>query len=146
MQNARTDDETWKECRDELRRAYLLVSFGNVEKGIDICRDVDDRLGGAHHLPGTLEGEFLVAKGELREAIARLRETVQRFPEQVLPRLHFAEACFLDGRAEQGERALDEARERHDGAHAEFLDALEETWGDADPEEIPPPVRIREPS
>lgn len=146
MQHARTDDETWRECRDELRRAYLLVSFGNVDAGIEICREVDDRLGGAHHLPATLEGEFLVAKGELREAIGRLRETIQRFPEQVLPRLHFAEACYLDGRTEQGERALEEARERHDGEHTELLESLEETWGDVDAEAIPPPVRIREAS
>jgi len=144
METERTD-ETWEQSRRELRRAYLLVGFGNIDEAIEICRKVDERLESAHHLPGTMEGEFLVAKGDLRGALGRLREVTRSFPDEPLPRLHFAEACYLDGRTEQGSRALERARELDDGEHAEFAASLEETWCGVEPEEIPPPVRVEQP-
>lgn len=139
-----TDDhaDDWAAARRELKRAYLLVSVGEIEPAIEKCRRADRRIDGAHHLPETLAGSFQIARGEMREAIATLREVTRAHPEAALPRAHFAEACFFAGRTRQGERALEKARELDDGDHAELIAELETIWKGVDPDEIPPPVDI----
>jgi predicted Zn-dependent protease len=139
-----SDDEStdWERARQELRRGYMLVSFGQFEPAIEACRRADELVDGEHHLPRTLEGNALVARGDLREAIGVLREVTQNFPQAALPQMHFAEACYLAGRKRQADRALDRAGELDDGEHADFLEALQTTWRDVDADEIPPPIEI----
>jgi len=138
------DEEAWAAARRDLQRAYLLVSYGDIEPAIEACRRADRRIEGAHHLPKTLEGNFQVARGEVRAALGTLRGVARAHPEASLPRIHFAEACLLAGRARQGERALERARELDDGEHAEMIAGLEAAWDDLDPDDVPPPVEIAE--
>lgn len=138
------DSDDWECARQELRRGYMLVSFGQFDAAIEACRRADDLIGGEHHLPRTIEGNALVARGEVREAIRLLREVTREFPEAALPKMHFAEACYFAGRKRQADRALDEARELDDGEHAEFLEALQTTWRDVEADEIPPPIEIEQ--
>ncbi len=136
------ESSDWERARQELRRGYMLVSFGQFDDAIEACRRADTLVDGAHHLPRMIEGNVLVARGDLREAIGVLREVTREFPQAALPKMHFAEACYLAGRKRQGDRALDEAWELDDGEHAEFLEALQTTWRDIDADEIPPPIEI----
>lgn len=140
----RADREAWAAAREDLRRAYLLVSFGDFDPAIEACRRADRRIEGDHHLPKTLEGNFQVARGDVREALGTLRTVTRAHPGAALPRIHFAEACLLAGRRRQGERALEKARELDDGEHADMIAKLEAAWEDVDPDEVPPPVEIAE--
>lgn len=140
-----TDDEQqngWDEARDELRRAYLLVSFGNYDEAIEACHRADDLVDGSHHLPKTLEGNFLVSRGDVRAAIKTLRKVTKSFPDETLPQIHFAEACYFGGRKRQGDRALKKAKDLDDGEYREMIDELEAAWEDVEPDEIPPPLEV----
>ncbi len=142
IEDAQRRDEIWTEARGELRRAYLAVGFGRFDEALEACERARELIDGEHHLPATIRGSVLAAKGDLRGAIGALREVTRRFPEATLPRLHFAEACYLAGRERQADRALEAARRLGVDEHAEFLDALEATWSDVEPSEVPPPVQI----
>jgi Flp pilus assembly protein TadD len=134
--------EGWEEARDELRRAYLLVSFGMVDEAIEVCRRADGLIDGGHHLPRTMEGSFLIARGDVTEALKLLRRVTRGNPQAVLPRVHFAEACYSAGRTRQGERALSKARQLDNGEHERMIEKLKETWGELEAAEIPPPVEL----
>lgn len=138
------DEEAWEGARRDLRRAYLLVNFGHLEPAIEACRRADRRIDGNHPLPKTLEGNFQVARGEIRKALGTLRSVTRAHPEAALPRIHFAEACLLAGRERQATRAMEKARELDDGEHGELLASLEAAWEGIAPDETPPPVEIAE--
>ena len=107
---------TIEEVRRELKRAYLLVSWGNFDEAIEVCRGADQLAEPAHHLPRTMIGNFLVAKGEVGEALKVLRQVTREFPEEALPQIHFSEACYLAGRKRQGDRAFSKACDLDDGS------------------------------
>lgn len=133
---------TIEEVRRELKRAYLLVSWGNFDEAIEVCRRADQLAEPAHHLPRTMIGNFLVAKGEVGEALKVLRQVTREFPEEALPQIHFSEACYLAGRKRQGDRAFSKACDLDDGEYAELLDELEASWGEVDPGDLPPPLEV----
>ena len=135
-------DGAYEASRSELRRAYLLVSFGRFEAAVEACRRADDLIDGGHHLPKTLEGSFLISKGDTAEALQVLRRVVADRPEVALPRIHFAEACFLEGRMRQGEHHLEEARRIDDGRHDALIERLAEAWLEVEVESIPPPMEV----
>jgi predicted Zn-dependent protease len=120
-----------EDARETLSRAYLLVGWGQIDAAVDLCERVDAELGGAHPLPQTLAGGFLVGAGRMSEGLKRLGATVRRFPRAPLPGIQFAEACFLAGRQRQAERAMDRVRPLLDEASEEsrrWFDSLQEVW------------------
>lgn len=136
-------DPELEAAQSELKRAYLLLGWGNYEEAIEICEEVDASLDGKHHLPETMRGSFLLAQGKVREALKVLRGVTKRFSDEALPQIYFAEACYLAGRQKQGDRALRKAKKLDgDGEHAELLENLEETWEDVDPADVPPPLKV----
>jgi predicted Zn-dependent protease len=147
-------DSSETSARTELKRAYLCVSFGQFEQAIEAC----DRAADAaprHHLPATLRGSFQMSAGRVRDALATLRSVTRAHPDQPLPKVYFAEACFMAGRRRQGERALEQAEEicqsdseqRPDSEQtwrdcAELIAYLRQTWQSVEPSQVPPPLVV----
>lgn len=130
------------EARDELRRAYLQVSFGKYPEAIAACERAA-QLAPDHHLPATLKGSFEMAAGRVRDALGTLRGVTRRHDEEALPQIYFAEACFMAGRRRQGERALDKAEALLDSQElADLIDSLRQTWASVDADELPPPLVV----
>jgi tetratricopeptide (TPR) repeat protein len=133
----------------ELKRAYLHVSFGQYDQGIEACERAADAAPD-HYLPATLRGSFEMAAGRVRDALGTLRPVTRRYPDEALPRLYFAEACFLAGRHRQGERALNQAysicQKQSDESPSEqvvaLLDELRRTWESVEPVHVPPPLVV----
>lgn len=142
-EKSETSEKT-ETARDELRRAYLLVSFGRFDEAIEACRRADRLLEGGHPLPKTLAGNFSIARGDVATGLKLLREAIERFPDEPLPRIHFAEACFVDGRMRRGERALERARalDESESTFAELIDEVERAWAGVDSGDVPPPLRV----
>jgi predicted Zn-dependent protease len=139
-QKTREGDDAGLRAQEELKRGYLHVSFGQYDEGIKACRSAAE-LAPDHHLPPTLEGSFEMAAGRLREALGTLRKATRRHPDQPLPWLYFAEACFLSGRRRQGERALGKAQALDEpGEHGDLIADLRQTWQAVEPSEVPPPL------
>lgn len=134
--------EEMETARDELRRAYLLVSFGRFDEAIEACRRANRLLDGGHPLPKTLAGNFSIARGDVATGLKLLREAIERFPDEPLPRIHFAEACFVDGRMRRGERALERARSLDESTYAELIGEVEKAWRGVDSGDVPPPLRV----
>jgi predicted Zn-dependent protease len=142
-------DQTDSAGQVELKRAYLHVSFGQYDQAIEAC----DRAAAAapeHHLPATLRGSFEMAAGRVRDALGTLRPVTRRHPDEPLPKIYFAEACFLAGRHRQGLRALKQAeaicQEAQDDPQVaqciELVDGLRQIWQSVEPTEVPPPLVV----
>ncbi|MFP4600479.1 MAG: tetratricopeptide repeat protein [Persicimonas sp.] len=145
-QNPETD-EAELAAQEELKRAYMQVSFGQFDQAIESCERAARHLPD-HHLPAALKGSFELAAGRVREALGTLRQATRRWNDQPLPWLYFAEACFLGGRRRQGLRALDKA-EKHAARMeqgeqvaqiGELIDELRQIWKAVEPTEMPPPL------
>ena len=131
-------------AQTELKRAYLHVSFGQYDEAIAAAKRAA-QIAPEHHLPPTLEGSFELAAGRVRKALGTLRKVTKRHPDQVLPQIHFAEACFMAGRHRQAKRAMDRASGMEAAAeHAQLLEELERTWGSVEPSEVPPPLVVKQ--
>ncbi len=129
-------------ARDELRRAYMHVSFGQYDEAIAACERAA-KVAPDHYLPPTLQGSFELACGRVRDALGTLRGVTRRHGDEPLPQIYFAEACLLSGRRRQGERALDKAERLADSEEVEQLvDELRQIWEAIDPSQMPPPLVV----
>lgn len=148
-QNPETDEAALA-AQEELKRAYMQVSFGQFDQAIESCERAAQNLPD-HHLPAALKGSFELAAGRVREALGTLRQATRRWNDQPLPWLYFAEACFLGGRRRQGLRALDKAEQfaaqmeqGEQPAEAaqigELIEELRQTFKEVEPAEMPPPL------
>ncbi len=112
----------------ELKRAYLLVEYGEIDDALKAC-DAAAQLAASVSTPTVLKGAILTGIGRHKEALALLRQATRRWPDAPLTHLHFAEACYFAGRERQARQALDEAqRADSDGEHATLIDALRTLW------------------
>jgi predicted Zn-dependent protease len=140
MPQTTESDEAALAAQEELKRAWMQVSFGQFDRAIESCRRAAQLLPD-HHLPPTLEGSFELAAGRVRQALGTLREATRRHQDQPLSWLYFAEACFLGGRRRQAVRALGKAEALPDpGEVGELIEQLRQTWQDIEPSEMPPPL------
>jgi predicted Zn-dependent protease len=135
-----------EEARRELRRAYLLVSFGDFDQALHICRDLTEKLP-EHPLPAAMEGAFLTASGKPQSALKLLSRVIRRFPESALARLYFCEACLLSGRLPRGLKELEKLDPNllDTPELKEFAASLKDTFDGLDPAAIPAPVIVAEP-
>lgn len=121
-------DDTTLAARTELRRAYLHLSYGDVDAALEACARART-LAPEQAAPRLIEGSALIAAGRLRDAVGVLRAVTQRWPSEPLGHVYFAEACWLMGRARQAERAIERAEALDTtGEHAEYIESLRGTW------------------
>lgn len=133
-------EETTLAARTELRRAYLHLSYGDIDAALEACARART-LAPEQAAPRLIEGATLTAAGRLRDAVGVLRAATQRWPDEPLGHVYFAEACWLMGRARQASQALERA-ERLDtpGDLAPYIADLRAAWAAVG--EAPAPVRI----
>lgn len=135
-------------AQDDLKRAFLHMSFAQYDEAIAACERAADHAP-EHPLPAALKGSFELAAGRVRKALGTLRRTTKQHPGDALSHIYFAEACFLAGRHRQGRRALARAEalieaEGRDVEHGvdltELISNVGQVWGEIDMSELPPPV------
>jgi predicted Zn-dependent protease len=135
-------EATVDQAREELQRAYLLLDYGDIEQALAACGRAQ-QLAPTHPMPTLIEGTVRIAAGDLRGALALLKRATQRWPQEPLGHVYLAEANLLLGRRDAGQRALAQARTLdEDGQHAQLITALETLFGDLDPAQLPPPLKI----
>lgn len=130
------------EARSRLQRAYLMLSFGDVEGARRACAQAAEAEP-EHPLPAALAGAVELAAGQLPAALRALRRVTRRWPDAPCGHLYFAEACLLMGRERAGLVALERA-EACDarGVWASQIEATRALWSGLEPDQIPSPLRI----
>ena len=123
------EEESRREGQGELKRAYLLTTYGHYEAAMQACDRAREFLGD-DPLPGALKGAILSASGRPKEAIRELNGVCRRHREAILPALYLAEACFLAGRMRRGWKVLREINPAalKESPWAEFAAELEQGW------------------
>jgi len=94
----------------ELGRAMVLLEMGEGDAALEACEDAV-RYAPEEATPAVVRALVWQALGREREALSELRRITRRWPESALGHIHFAEACFLGGRARAGWRAMERAQQ-----------------------------------
>ncbi len=138
-------DDDQREARLELQRAYLLLSWGELDQAREACERAQD-IYPDHPLAPSIAASIDIAAGKLPDALRALRRVTKKWPKAPVGHLYFAETCFLMGRGRQGWKALEKAEQLdEDGVWAEQLTAMRQTWEALEDEEnLPDPIEIKE--
>lgn len=111
-----------------LKLAYLQLSAGALDEArescIEACVCAPD-----HPTPEGVMAAIDIARGDLRAALKRARQTSRKWPDAAIGHVYLAEANFLTGRSRLAERALSNARQADDfEAWREHVEQLELLW------------------
>ncbi|MBA2660962.1 MAG: tetratricopeptide repeat protein [Bradymonadaceae bacterium] len=143
--NASTDhDAAHLACAQAaLKRAYLLLGYGHFEQAIAACEEAIAHCPN-HPLAPALQGAILCASGRTSEALQHLARVMRRFPDEIVARIYFCEACFLGGRTQRGFKELDKLDDElsDDDPWTPFVDSLRESFEGLDPKQIPPALVV----
>lgn|SRR5690554_406979 len=125
-------------AQELLKKAYLLLSYGQYEEAIAACEEAS-KVAPGHPLAAVLKGSFEMAVGRVNDALGTLRAVTNRHPEHPLALIYFAEACFLAGRSAAAQRALAQLDKLTlSEALCEFRDELVQVWDSMALDIIPP--------
>lgn len=146
MDESKQKEETdpKEQARRELKRAFVLTSFGYFEEALEACERAA-QFGDDDCLPRTIQGAILTASGRPLEAMKSLGDLRRRHKEAILPALYLAEACFMAGRHRRGWKILDSVDEEalEESPWADFARQLRTTWEDlGDLEELPEAITV----
>lgn len=141
------EEEKIRSGQKELKRAFVLTSYGQFEEAIRACERAEEILG-EDPLPGAIRGSILSASGRPKAAIRELMSVCRRHRDAILPALYLAEACFLAGRGRRGWKILDglDPVALEESPWAEFALGLRETWEGIEegPELLKVPLTLEE--
>ena len=131
------------EAQISLKKAYLLLSYGHFNQAINSCTEAT-KLCPDNYLAPSLHGAILVAAGRINEAIQHLSRVMRRFPNEILPRLYFCEACLLGGRTQRGLKELGTIGKTitEDSPWFPFYENVQATFEGLDPSQIPAPLVV----
>jgi predicted Zn-dependent protease len=129
-------------AKQELQRAYLLLSYGDTAAALLACERAR-RHAPSHPMPTLLEGSIQIAAGDLRGALATLKRATQRWPAEPLGHIYLAESNLLLGRRDAGLKALVHASALDNTQeHRQLISELDALFQSVEPQQLPPPVKI----
>ena len=132
---------TIEDAQQELKKAYLRMEEGQVERAIELCESAST-LAPESPLPPTLAASFYLAIGDHTTALKRLRAVLRRWPTFALAHAYVAEVHLLNGRRKPGWDALEKAEANDDGALNEHLALLRSTFEPLTKNDIPAPLVV----
>lgn len=125
------NDEGLSAAQLQLKRAYVLTSYGFYNEALAACEEAtalsDDEL-----VPRTVYGAILTASGRAKEAMRHLNQLHRAHRDAILPALYLAEACFLANRHRRAWKILEglDPQALAQSPYADFAKQLRQAWGE----------------
>lgn len=115
-------------ARRWLKLAYLQLAEGDFDEARASCTEACV-CAPDHPTPEGLMAAVDIARGDLRAALKRARQTSRKWPSAAIGHVYLAEANFLTGRVKLAELALSHARRADDfDDWSEHIERLQELW------------------